>query len=64
LPKSKLQFFNIQKHENKIIYNNRNKIIYNKQVAYSDNKKFEIHISNYNTILTNKNGHKERIILH
>jgi hypothetical protein len=55
--------FNIRKHDDKIIINNRNKTVYNKQVIYALDKRFEIHYSDFKSIPTNYSGCKETKIL-
>jgi hypothetical protein len=61
--KSQTHDFNIQKHEDKIIINNRNKTVYNKQVTYALDKRFEIHYSDFKSIPTNYSGRKKAKIL-
>jgi hypothetical protein len=61
--KSQTQDFNIKKHEDKIIINNCSKTVYNKQVTYALNKRFEIHYSDFKSILTNFSSHKKAKIL-
>jgi hypothetical protein len=64
LPKHQTHDFNIRKHEDKIIINNRSKTVYNKQVIYTLDKRFKIHYSDFRSISTNFSGRKEAKILH